>query len=983
MFVLAYLPQPTVICPFWFRVSIHTIISPCSRVITRFLPTAFCLAGFALLVAFFGVSTGLRGDESSLQVVRFGVETGTSPLSHLDEQGQPCGFLVDLAQAIAKERNFQIVIDYRPWSDLLSDFKAGKVDVLANMVYTPERDAYADFSIAHLVLPGAIYIRKNDTSIRTPDDLRTKRIAAVPNGYSYDIAVKHGWGREFIATGSLAEGLLLVQSGKADVVLGTKVFADAIIREKKLTAVQAAPFTVEDFRFQYHLSVLHGRETLLYNLNLGLIALRNNGTYDSIYEKWISPLELRKLHWRDVSPYWLPILAIIIALGGAFWYQRHLLLRLRQQAAALKTSEERLSLELEGSQDAFWDWNVATNHVTRSERWAVILGGTPEPIGPAIEALDPLIHPDDLAHVRLARQQILRHGHGRMEYRIRARNDHWLWILDRGKVVARDATGQPTRMTGAASDITTRKRIEEALGRSQALLEQSQRAAEIGGWEYDVTNGTLYWTLQAFRIHDLDPDAGTPTMDRFFSFYKPSAQPVIRNAFRVALEEGKPFDLELELFTANQRLIWVRTIGRAEKNTTRVLRVYGSFQDITFRKKEEEERQKLHQKMLEAQKLESLGVLAGGIAHDFNNLLTVIMGNASLAKESPELAAESIQQIETATQRAADLCRQMLAYAGKSRSMMECIDLNSIVTDTVHLLRLSISKNATLDFALAPQPLAIEADSSQIRQVIMNLVINASDAISTSNGRIRVFTSRVQVTAESLHEARLGQELPPGEYVAFEVKDDGCGMSSDTLTRIFDPFFTTKFAGRGLGLAAVLGIVRTHHGAFFVQSALGNGSTFRMLLPPSPRTLIPVANKTKAPAPSLPQAKAGSFLVVDDEPSVRKLTSNILEKEGHSVTLASDGYEAIALALAHGRKFTAILLDLTMPGLDGPSTLRELRQMKIDAPVLIMSGYSEIDARKRFAADPLLAFLPKPFTGELLLKHLYPLIARTQSSLGN
>jgi PAS domain S-box-containing protein len=777
----------------------------------------------------------------------------------------------------------------------------------------------------------------------------------------------------------LNSGLEQISAGQADAILATKIFAENILREKHITNVVAAPFGVNDLKFQYHFAVLKGRDDLLYELNAGLIAVRTSGEYDTLYEKWLGPLEPHELRLHDLRPYWLPALVVLLALSAAFWRQRHLLRRLRQQAAALKTSEERLTLELEGSQDAFWDWDIAANRVTRSERWAVILGRPLDQIGATIEALDALIHPDDLAKVRETRQRTLKKGYGRVGYRIRSLNDQWLWILDRGKIVARDTAGQPTRVTGAASDITAQKRIEEALGRSQALLEQSQRAAEIGGWEYDAATGVLYWTLQAFRIHDLNSDTDTPTMERIFSFYAPAAQTVFRAAFQAALEEGRSFDLELELLTADHRPIWVRTIGRVEKNTRRVLRVYGSFQDITARKKEEEERQKLQQKMLEAQKLESLGVLAGGIAHDFNNLLTVIMGNASLAKESPSMAAESLQQIETATHRAADLCRQMLAYAGRSRSTLENIDLNRIVTDTIHLLRLSIGKNAALDFALAPLPLAVEADVSQIRQVIMNLVINASEAFDDGGGRIRVSTSKTPVTSGELREARLGQDLPPGTYVSVEVSDDGCGMSGETMTRIFDPFFTTKFSGRGLGLAAVLGIVRTHRGAFFVKSTLGRGSTFRMLLPPSNRSLTPAPadgtlNHEANPTPATPSI----FLVVDDEPSVRKLASNILEHEGHTVAQASDGYEALALALAHGGRFTAILLDLTMPGLDGPTTLRELRQMKLAIPVLIMSGYSEIDARKRFADDPLIAFLPKPFTGEILLNNLHALLDRAK-----
>lgn len=913
--------------------------------------------------------------------LRIGIEVESKPLSFSDANGEPIGFVVDLVRAVAAARKLEIVFVRKPWQQLLADFKAGHLDALASTVYMPERAQYADFTIAHLALPGMLFMRKGDSSIKSTADLANKIIAATTHGYSEEFAKKNGWGREFLGTRSLSESLEALNTGKADAVIAAGQIAKKVIRDREYRNVTAAPFRMDDqCRFQYHMAVPLGRTRLLYELNAGLLAVRADGTYDRLYEQWIGPLEPRKLHWRDLEPYRLPSVLVLLVLAGAFWHQRRLMRRLHRQKEALRQSEERLTLALEGSQDAFWDWDLTTGRITRSERWGTILGRSSESLQPDVTALNPMIHPDDLERVSQTREIVKHQGHVRVEYRLKGKDGRWHWILDRGKVVARDEQGVPTRVTGAATDITAQKQIGEALGRSQALLEQSQRAAEIGGWEYDLTTGAIYWTLQTYRIHDLDPDTETLTTERVLLFYTPGCREQMKEAFRRAVQEGVPFDLEVEIVTANGRVRWIRNIGRADRNAKGVVRIYGSAQDVTRRRREDEERQRLQQKMLEAQKLESLGVLAGGIAHDFNNLLTVILGNASIAREAPECTPGALQQIETAAQRAGDLCRQMLAYAGKSRSSLESVDLNAIVSDTINLLKLSISKNAMLEFRLAPEPLQVDADASQMRQVIMNFVINASDAIGNTPGKIRVTTQRATVTSEMLRDARIGQELPPGDYIALEVEDNGCGMSPETMARIFDPFFTTKFAGRGLGLAAVLGILRTHRGAFFVSSTLGRGSVFRILLPPGTKK---PAIKAAPPHPRRAAGqKGGLILVVDDEPSVRQLACGILEREGYNLAVAADGYEALALALAHGGRFVAVLLDITMPGLNGQATLRELRLMNASLPVLLMSGYSEADARKHVDDDALVDFLPKPFTAEALQQRLSALLARAGRGTG-
>jgi nitrogen-specific signal transduction histidine kinase/CheY-like chemotaxis protein len=388
--------------------------------------------------------------------------------------------------------------------------------------------------------------------------------------------------------------------------------------------------------------------------------------------------------------------------------------------------------------------------------------------------------------------------------------------------------------------------------------------------------------------------------------------------------------------------------------------------DVTEQRLAEEEKARIEHKLQETQKLESLGVLAGGIAHDFNNLLTGILGNASLARldlppTSP--AQPSLEQIELVAQRAADLCKQMLAYSGKGRFIVQRLDLSVLVRDTADLLRLSISKNAVLKFSLSAGLPAISVDATQMRQILMNLIINASEAIGESSGVITVTTGVMHADRAYLTEAYLSPNIPEGEYVFLEVSDNGSGMDAETRQRIFDPFFTTKFTGRGLGLAAVLGIVRGHQGALKVYSEPGRGTSFKLLLPRAegPAEHLPVRLEA-SPA----WRGAGTMLVVDDEDTVRTVAARMLAGMGFHILQAANGHEAVEIFLSHHGEIVGVLLDLTMPQLDGTATFSELRRIKPDIRVLLMSGFNEQDAVNRFAGKGLAGFIQKPFKAETL-----------------
>jgi two-component system, cell cycle sensor histidine kinase and response regulator CckA len=381
--------------------------------------------------------------------------------------------------------------------------------------------------------------------------------------------------------------------------------------------------------------------------------------------------------------------------------------------------------------------------------------------------------------------------------------------------------------------------------------------------------------------------------------------------------------------------------------------------EIQRRRQAEADRKRLETQLLQAQKLESLGVLAGGIAHDFNNILTGVIGYCDLARlelQADSEAASFLGEAVNGARQAAELTQQLLAYSGKGKFAVASVRLTDLVTSTTRLLEISISKQCVLRLDLMADQPYCQADTSQMRQVIMNLIINASDAIGDRSGVIAVTTGAVWCEREYLATGFAAPELAEGLYATLEVSDTGVGMSAETQARIFDPFFTTKFTGRGLGLAAVMGIVRSHGGAIRVYSEVGKGTTFKLLLP----ALAAELPETVPVAPA-PLGTRQHVIVADDEERIRALARHMLERLGYTVTLAADGRSAVSEYAERQEENPLVLLDLTMPHLDGPGALREIRSLRPDARVVLMSGYSEQAAMDKHLGRGVLGFLQKPF----------------------
>ena len=387
--------------------------------------------------------------------------------------------------------------------------------------------------------------------------------------------------------------------------------------------------------------------------------------------------------------------------------------------------------------------------------------------------------------------------------------------------------------------------------------------------------------------------------------------------------------------------------------------------DITAAKRAQAEREQMQSKLLQTQKLESLGVLAGGIAHDFNNLLTGILGNAGLALlrlEASNPARELIHRVISASERAAELTRQMLAYAGKASFEIRPISLSEHILETTHHLTATISKKVAFDLRLADGLPAVEVDPAQIQQLAMNLIINAAESCGDDPGTVTISTRLVQVGAGQHEQWFTGETLSPGLYICLEVQDTGSGMDEGTVARIFDPFFTTKFTGRGLGLSTVLGIVRAHRGSLQVKSTPGQGSTFKVLLPASQQALEDHPAEDQVSSLS----GRGLILVVDDELFVLEVARRILEGYGYDVLIAENGRQGVEIFRQRSQDIDLVLLDKTMPDLDGEETFRAMKAIQPDLLAILTSGYQETEVTTHFLSSELAGFVQKPYLPETL-----------------
>jgi PAS domain S-box-containing protein len=522
-------------------------------------------------------------------------------------------------------------------------------------------------------------------------------------------------------------------------------------------------------------------------------------------------------------------------------------------------------------------------------------------------------------------------------------------------------------LVSSAIDLTDKKKAEREVQEREEFLQRIFNAHPTVLYVYDLEK-----QAPVFQNRQIGSDLGY-TFDEIHSMgtelpmrlTHPEDRAKLPRQFARLREAADHEILEIEYRLRAKDGSWHHFISRdtpfKRGADGKVVQIIGVATNVTESRRVEQERLEMSMHVQELQKMESLAMLAGGIAHDFNNLLIGIMGSADLAMmqlPATSPAHDDLKRIQTTSVECAELCKQLLAYAGKGKFVVEPFYLADMIQEIGHLLQISISKKIALRYDFSDNVPAVEGDIRQIRQVIMNLIRNASDAIGDRSGVITVSVGLVEANKSYLETTFLGEHIDEGYFVTLEVSDTGAGIARADLPKIFDPFFSKKREGRGLGLAAVRGIIKGHGGAMRVYSEQGKGSSFKILLPASEK---PVAQPKPVEPTHAASLGGGTVLVVDDEETVRVVTTRSLKMMGFSVLIATDGREAIAIYREYRDEIRVVLLDMMMPGLGGAQTFQRLRQLDPEVNVILMSGYNEQEATNAFAGKGLAGFLQKPF----------------------
>jgi len=514
--------------------------------------------------------------------------------------------------------------------------------------------------------------------------------------------------------------------------------------------------------------------------------------------------------------------------------------------------------------------------------------------------------------------------------------------------------------TSLASVAIRNDQRERSLARSREAIREAQRIGHFGDLTIDLASGRMVWSEQTYLLYDWPISIVPPTVDDFVEWHLPPNRIRLEQALVGRLNMQSELEVEVDL--PSGRRAFHRFLLSRVHSTSIETKITGTVQDVTERRRTEDA-------LRQTQRLESLGLLAGGIAHDFNNLLAAMLANVSLIDR--KLPADSpvrpaLASMDGIVQRAADLTRQILAYAGRASVREELVPIDALVRDMTGLLAAAIPREVNVMLELESGDQAIHGDPAQLQQVVMNLVTNAVDAIGGRRGHVRVRSHLEFITAANVLRRFPEQGVSEGRFIVLEVEDSGAGMAPETIARIFDPFFTTKKTGRGLGLSAVRGILRSHGAGFEIDSTIGHGTRFRIAFPirEPATTYVPLLDSENDAA----VRGSGLVLIAEDEDDVREASANALREAGFEVVVARDGIEAIERIQAEGTRLRAVVSDLRMPRMSGHELYEALRRDHPTLPFVLCTGFGDSSDLSMLILDPRAAMVDKPFRIEDLVR---------------